>query len=93
MKLVDLEANRDDFLIAAHSILGDESHNKKLHKLMEVYDSMSRSFDLDKVEIELHDRINKLENSNELQRLRPKAEAYKNTLRIIERAKSFRDSY
>ena len=54
---------------------------------------MSRSFDLDKVEIELHDRINKLENSTELQRLRPKVEAYTNTLRIIERAKSFRDSY
>lgn len=93
MKLVDLDANRDDFLIAAHSILGDEPHNKKLHKLMKVYDSMHRSFDLDKVEIELQDIINKLENSTELERLRPKAEAYKNTLRIIERAKSFRGSY
>lgn len=54
---------------------------------------MPRSFDLDKVKIDVQDRINMLENSNESRSLRLKAEAYKNTLRIIERAKSFRDSY
>lgn len=46
MKLVDLEANKDDFLIAAHSILGDESHNKTLHKLMEVYEFHASKFRL-----------------------------------------------
>lgn len=56
MRLIDADANRDDFMARVYDILSDETDNIKANSIIDAFDGMQTAYDPDKVVEQLEDR-------------------------------------
>ncbi len=54
-RLIDADANRDDFVESVYEILCDEPDNIKANLIIELFDDMKTAYDVDKVVEEIHE--------------------------------------
>lgn len=55
MRLIDADANRDDFMAMVYDILSDETDNIKANLIIDAFDGMQTAYDPDKVVERLQD--------------------------------------
>lgn len=56
-RLIDADANREDFMERVYDILSDEQDNIKANLIIDAFDEMPTAYDLDKVVEQLEEKI------------------------------------
>lgn len=66
MRLIDADANREDFIEGVYDILSDEPDNVKANLIIDTFDEMPTAYDPDKVEEQLNDRFRVVRTDEDL---------------------------
>ena len=84
MRLIDADANREDFMERVYDILLDEPDNIKANLIIDAFDEMPTAYDPDKVVEQLENERKFWEHSYDRDLGKEKARSYAHAIEIVE---------